>query len=153
MKMWQKIKPYVIACLIPLLVGGLASWLTKDYTGGYNQPPLSPPDWLFPIAWTILYILMGISSAIVYQGYHRNRERALLLYILQLGLNFIWTIVFFRFQAYMLAVIILMTMILVITAMILDFYKINYLAGWLQVPYLYWCFFALYLTIGVYILN
>jgi len=151
--MWRKIKPYVISCLIPLAIGGVSSWLTKDFTKGFNQPPLAPPNWLFPIVWTILYILMGISAALVYLSAQRDNIRGLFFYGLQLGLNFIWTLVFFRARAYLAAVGILIGMIVAITAMILEFQKIKPLAAWLQVPYLYWCFFALYLNVGVWLLN
>lgn len=153
MKMWTKIKPYIIPCLIPFIVGGLSAYLTRGQMSGFSQPPFAPPAWVFPIAWTILYLLMGISSGIVYHGYHRNRERALVIYALQLVLNFAWSIVFFKFTLYSIANIILAVMIVLITAMILDFYKISPIAGWMNVPYLYWCFFALYLTVGVWVLN
>lgn len=153
MKMWQKIKRYFIPCLIPLLTGAISAWLTKDYMTGFVSPPFNLPAWLFPIVWSVLYILMGVSSGIVYYGYHRNRERALIIYFLQLVLNFSWSIIFFRFALYNAAAVVLSVMIVLITAMVLEFYKIDYLAGAINVPYLYWCFFALYLNIGVSFLN
>ena len=153
MKMWQKIKRYFIPCLIPLLTGTISAWLTKDYMTGFVSPPFNLPAWLFPIVWSVLYILMGVSSGIVYYGYHRNRERALIIYFLQLVLNFSWSIIFFRFALYNAAAVVLSVMIVLITAMVLEFYKIDYLAGAINVPYLYWCFFALYLNIGVSFLN
>ena len=102
--MWNKIKPYVIAVVGTLLVGALASLLTRgsmDIYGQLNQPALAPPASIFPIVWTILYILMGIGAALVYvKGEEISRSGALKVYITQLIFNFLWTIVFFNLQWY-----------------------------------------------------
>ena len=98
--MWKKIKPYVYSVLIALLVGGASAYLTRNNMNIYeriNMPPLSPPSWLFPVVWSILYTLMGISSAIVYlKGKNEDidTKSALNVYLLQLAVNFAWSIIF-----------------------------------------------------------
>lgn len=157
--MWKKIKPYVISVLIALGTGGLAALLTRNNMDVYAElvrPALSPPGILFPIVWTILYTLMGISSARVYiKGKEEGGawENALWIYAIQLAVNFLWTIIFFNLQAYLLAFIWILILWVLIIIMIRKFYKIDPLAAWLQVPYLLWVTFATYLTFMIYILN
>ena len=109
--MWKKIKPYVFSVIIALAVGGLSSILTRNNMEVYNninRPPLAPPMILFPIVWSILFILMGISSAIVWVKRKDNSDAAidaLKTYALQLVVNFFWTIIFFNMQAYLFAFI------------------------------------------------
>lgn len=157
--MWQKIKPYIISVLIALAVGALSSFLTKDNMGIYdyiNRPPLSPPMSLFPVVWSILFILMGISSAIVWIKRDDNRDEAtcaLRIYGLQLIVNFLWTIIFFNMQAYLFAFIWLLLLLVLIIIMIIQFKKISPLAAYLQIPYALWVAFAGYLTFMTYLLN
>ena len=102
--MWKKIKPYVIAVLIALAVGGLAAFLTRDSMDIYKEivlPPLAPPSILFPIVWTVLYILMGISSAMIYLRKDSTPgavQNALSVYAINLVVNFMWSIIFFNMQ-------------------------------------------------------
>lgn len=109
--MWKKLKPYIISILIALGTGGLSAFLTKNSMEVYkniNQPPLAPPMILFPIVWLILFILMGISSAIIYTKRSTNPREALsglIIYGLQLIVNFFWRIIFFNMQAYLFAFI------------------------------------------------
>ncbi len=157
--MWQKIKPYVISVAIALAVGGLSALLTKNNMNvysGLNQPALAPPAFLFPIVWSILFVLMGISSAIVYLKRDDNRDEvnsALVIYALQLIVNFFWSIIFFNMQAYLFAFIWLLVLIVLIVMMMLQFGKISPVAAYLQIPYLLWVVFAGYLNIMIYILN
>ena len=157
--MWKKIKPYVIGIAIPLIVGGLSAWLIRDGMTRYNnmaKPALSPPSWLFPIVWTILFILMGIGSAIVWQNREQDPEAAgaaLRIYGAQLVVNFFWSIIFFNMQAYLFAFIWLVLLWLMIIIMIIEFRKTSPAAAWLQLPYLLWVTFAGYLTFAVWLLN
>ncbi|MDD6564358.1 MAG: tryptophan-rich sensory protein [Clostridiales bacterium] len=157
--MWKKIKPYVFSVIIALAVGGLSSILTRNNMEVYNninRPPLAPPMILFPIVWSILFILMGISSAIVWVKRKDNSDAAidaLKTYALQLIVNFFWTIIFFNMQAYLFAFIWLLLLLVLIIIMIVQFKKISPLAGDLQIPYALWVAFAGYLTLMIYILN
>ncbi len=157
--MWKKIKPYVISIAIALAVGGLASLLTRNSMQIYGEikvPPLSPPSALFPIVWTILYVLMGIGAALVYTNREtvpRAADKALVVYALNLILNFAWSIIFFRFRAFLAAFICLVLLLITILKMIFDFFKISPLAAYLQIPYALWVAFAGYLNLGIVILN
>lgn len=151
-----KWKPLIICLLIPLAVGGLSALLTMgsmEIYGGLKQPPLSPPGFLFPIVWSILFILMGISSYLVYVSDNKNKTKALIIYAVQLVFNFFWTIIFFNMQSYLFAFIWLVILWILIIAMIVSFWKISKPAALLQIPYLLWVTFAGYLNLGVYLLN
>lgn len=157
--MWKKYKVYIISVLIALAVGGFSALLTRgnmDLFSEVNKPPLSPPAILFPIVWTILYILMGLSSALVFEHRKfktRQSEIGLILYGVNLCLNFFWSIIFFNFRAYTFAFVWLLILWSVILAMIAEFNKVNKLAAYLQIPYIIWVTFAGYLTLGISILN
>lgn len=158
--MWKKIKPYILSCLIPLITGGLSALLTmngmKRYSATAHMPPLSPPMWLFPIVWSVLYILMGISSALIFEKRDENKAEAsaaLKIYGLQLVINFFWSIIFFNLQNYLCAFIWLILLLFLIIIMIFRFYKISHTAAYLQIPYVLWIVFAGYLTWMVYMLN
>lgn len=151
-----KWKPLIICLLIPLAVGGLSALLTMgsmEIYGALKQPPLSPPGFLFPIVWSILFILMGISSYLVYVSDSKNKTKALIIYAVQLVFNFFWTIIFFNMQSYLFAFIWLVILWILIIAMIVSFWKISKPAALLQIPYLLWVTFAGYLNLGVYLLN
>lgn len=118
------------------------------------QPPLSPPAVAFPIVWTVLYALMGISAAIVWQSPPSpERSRGLNLYAVQLIVNFFWSLIFFNAQNYGFAALWLLLLWVLVLWMILTFRKVSPLAAWLQLPYLVWLTFAAYLNIGVWLLN
>lgn len=157
--MWKKLKPYIISILVALGTDGLSAFLTKNSMEVYkniNQPPLAPPMILFPIVWLILFILMGISSAIIYTKRSTNPREALsglIIYGLQLIVNFFWSIIFFNMQAYLFAFIWLLLLWVLIIMMILQFRKISPLAAYLQIPYLLWVTFAGYLNIMIFLLN
>lgn len=155
---WKKLKPYILWILLAEALGVLAALLTKEGTAWFNefaaQPPLSPPEWVFPIVWAILYALMGISAARIWTAPEsKPREWSLNLFIGQLILNFFWTLVFFNARAYGIASVWIVVLWAVVLAMILTFRKVDSAAAWLQIPYLAWLTFASYLTFGVWLLN
>lgn len=154
--MWKKYKSYIISVLAALAVGGLSAWLTRGNMNIYDEiriPPLSPPMWVFPVVWSILYILMGISSAVVFNSKDLRKGGALRVYALQLIVNFFWSIIFFNMRAFGFASIWLLLLIALVIAMIAMFAKINKKAAYMQLPYLAWLLFALYLTAAIYFLN
>ena len=135
---------------IPLIVGIVVSLIMmpfNDYSS-LHQPPLAPPSIVFPIAWTIIYILMGISAYIV-----SEKNGPLGTYYFQLVLNGLWSIIFFVFKLRFLSFIWIIILFLVVIKMIKEFLKVSKIAGYLQLPYLLWLIFAGYLNLGVYILN
>jgi tryptophan-rich sensory protein len=139
-------------------VGALAGFLTRNSTELYQnaivQPPLSPPALVFPVVWALLYALMGISAAISYLSPpSEQRCSSLELYVLQLTVNFFWSILFFRLQAFGGALIWLIVLRALILWMIFSFRKVSPLAAKLQIPYLLWVTFAGYLNAGVWLLN
>ena len=151
---WKKL----IVCLtIALAVGGLATLLSGGMSGDQivNQPPLSPPGWVFAVVWTILYLLMGYGSyRVLVSGAEQGQiQKALRLYGAQLALNFLWPILFFGFDAYLLAFIVLIGLWVLIFLTIRAFSAIDETAGNLLIPYLLWVTFAGYLNLGVYLLN
>ncbi len=124
----------------------------------YNQlikPPLSPPAFVFMIIWPILYILMGISSAkiILTPSSHGEQKTAMLLYICQLFLNFIWPIFFFNFKSYKISFVIIIMLWYTVFRMILAFYELDKKAAFYQLPYLIWLTFAAYLNLAIALLN
>ena len=120
-----------------------------------NKPSFSPPGFLFPIVWTILYILMGISSYLVCVNKTDKKfvDRACIIYVLQLIVNVLWTPIFFRFKLYFVAFLWILLLIALVVFMIIKFYKIKPLAGLLQVPYLLWLIFASILNFSIFMLN
>lgn len=158
--MWKKIKPYVISSVIALAVGGVSALLSRNgmdyYAQTVNKPSLSPPMWLFPVVWSILYILMGIGSAIVFLKREEKPVEvtaSLRIYGLQLVVNFFWSIIFFNLRNYLCAFIWLLLLMFLIVIMILQFRKISPVAAYLQIPYLLWVIFAGVLTWMVYMIN
>lgn len=152
---WKKL---IVSILIPLAVGGAAALIAngsfKDFEA-LNKPPLAPPAWAFPAAWTLLYILMGIAAYLVYcsEKYPGRIERALTFYAVQLFMNFCWTLIFFNLKLYLAAFIWLVLLWAAIAGTALLFRFISKPAGWLMLPYLAWVTFAGYLNLGVHILN
>ena len=154
----QNWKTYAFWILLSEAVGGLSGWLTREGTNIYQstvaQPPLSPPPLVFPIVWGILFALMGIGAARIYLALPSGRRtRALAVFLLQLLFNFFWSIIFFNLQAYGFALIWLIALWGLILWMILSFARVDKPAALLQIPYLLWVTFALYLNAGVWVLN
>ena len=156
--MKQNIKAFLISLAIPLGIGGLAALLTGGGMGDYavmENPPLSPPGWLFPIVWSALYLLMGYASYRIYTSGADAAitKPALRLYLIQLALNFLWPLVFFGLGWYWAAFAVLLGLWAAIYLTIRAFSAIDEKAGDLLIPYLLWVTFAGYLNIGVAILN
>ena len=151
---WKKL---LIALGIPLAVGGLAALLSggmSDY-GAMNKPPLSPPGWVFPVVWSILYLLMGYASYRIWtsDAPSADKRRALLLYGAQLLANFVWPLLFFGGEMFLAALIWLVFLWILIFLSIRAFSKIDERAGDLLIPYILWVTFAAYLNLGIYLLN
>lgn len=146
----------IFSFTLPLAVGGLAAWLTMGSMSQYAalvQPPLAPPAWIFPVAWTILYVLMGWASLRVRQSGSPERSNALALYYTQLAVNFVWPLLFFRVGLYGTAFWWLILLLALVLVTVRAFYRIDKQAGWLLVPYLAWLIYAAYLNAGVWFLN
>lgn len=150
---WKRV---CISICISLMIGAVASWIVGAQMKSYltlDKPPLSPPSFLFPVVWTSLYVLMGISSYIVYETHSYLSKEALKIYFLQLAFNFIWPIIFFDFHLYFLSLLILILLWLFVFVMVVVFHQINKRSAYLQFPYMIWVSFALYLNAGIWILN
>lgn len=149
-------KKLTASIAIGLGTGLLSVLLTLGNFKAYSallQPPLAPPGWLFPVVWTILYILMGVSAYLVYECDTEEKYIGLAVYVLQLIFNFLWSIIFFNIGNLLFAFVWLVFLWVLVLAMTISFYKVNKTAGLLQIPYLLWVTFAGYLNIALYILN
>lgn len=155
----RKFIPYIIAIIIAMAIGFLSTFFTRNNMNIYDDivvPPLAPPMALFPIVWTILYFLMGISSGGIAKYNDVRKEEvfdALFAYAIQLFLNFFWSIIFFNMRAFLFSFVWLIVLWFAIIWMIVKFYKINPAAAFLQIPYLIWVTFAAYLNFAIYWLN
>ena len=163
MKKFNIVK-FIIAIAIPLLVGGLSAFLTKDAMMVFDtikKPPLAPPGIAFPIAWTILYVLMGIASYLIYNLDENKlissqvvlKKNTLIIYVVQLIFNFFWSIIFFKFSMYKFAFVWLVILWVLVFMFIKSAIKLNKVAAYLMLPYLLWMTFAGYLNIMIVILN
>ena len=151
----SKFKIYAKSILIPVIVGGAVGLITSNAIDYNNlvQPFFAPPSFLFPIVWTILFIVMGISIYKIVVSNTNKKSEARLIYFIQLIVNALWTPIFFGFNQYFLAFLWILMLIVLVVTMILMFYKINKLSAYLNIPYLIWLLFACYLNFGVYVLN
>ncbi len=149
---WKKL---LLCIALPLAVGGLAAALTGGSMAKFaslKQPPLSPPGWVFPVVWTVLYVLMGIASYLVLTSGRADRS-AYWLYGLQLGFNFVWPLLFFRGELFWFAFVWLVVLWALVFATAVRFHEISAPAGWLFVPYVLWVTFAGYLNLSIAVLN
>lgn len=150
----SKLKIFVKAIIIPLIVGGVIGFIISksiDYNS-LVKPFLAPPNILFPIVWTILYTLMGVSYGIL-KSENLNDSKIKVIYYLQLAVNGLWSIFFFTFNWRLFSFIWILLLDVLVIIMIYQFYKKNKIAGLLQIPYLIWILFATYLNLAIYILN
>ncbi len=153
-----KFKPLIISILLPLFVGGLSGFISSSSVDIFNslkQPALSPPSWLFGVVWPILYVCMGICSYLIYTSNKSecSKNKALIVYALQLGVNFFWSIIFFNLQAFLFAFIWLLLLWVLIFYTIKLAVPFTTIGSLLLVPYLLWVTFAGYLNMAIYILN
>ncbi len=151
-----RLKPLLISLGISLGTGLLSGLFTSGSMGFYQQlarPPLSPPGWVFPVVWTALYFLMGISAYLIWQSQSPERSRALTLYAIQLAVNFLWPIFFFCLHWIFFSLLWLAALWVLVLWMIRSFSCIQKPAAYLQIPYLIWLTFAAYLNLGVFLLH
>lgn len=150
---------YAISIFIPLAVGLLSALLTMENMTIYpelNAPPLAPPGWLFPIVWTVLYVLMGVSCAMILTNRGRDpksAEQGIKFYAISLALNFGWSIIFFNRRAYFLALLWLLLLLYTVIRTVIYYRKVSLVAALLQLPYVLWVTFAGYLNAGIWLLN
>ena len=148
----KKVFKFIICVFGPLLLGGLVALLVgMDNYGTMIKPPLSPPPIVFPIVWSILYLLMGIGLYLVLRDNYNTKT--IKIFCLQLGANLLWSFVFFNFGWYYFAAFWILVIMYFLIKMIIDFYNHKKIAGYLQFPYFIWLLIALYLAVGVAILN
>lgn len=150
----------VLLCAVsfPLIIGMISAAFSSREMAAYQsmkKPPLSPPAWVFPLAWTILYLMMGLASYYIYNSKTDKSSKipALIMYAIQLAINFCWSILFFNWKMYLLAFIWLLVMWCIVIGCMVRFYHIDKKAAYLMVPYVLWLTFAAYLNLGAYVLN
>jgi len=148
----------VISLILTLAVGGIAGWITaSDINSWYphiNKPSWTPPNGIFGPVWTILYVCMGVALWLVWrEPSTERRNAAIVFFLIQLLLNFFWSIVFFAFHNIGWAVIEIIALWIMILITIFSFRKISKPATWLMVPYIAWVSFAAMLTISIWRLN
>lgn len=150
----NKILVYIKSIIVPLLIGGFVGLITSNYIDYNNlvQPSFAPPSILFPIVWTILYALMGLSYGIL-KSNSLTTEKINVIYYFQLFVNALWSIFFFVFKWRLFSFFWILLLIVLVILMIIEFYKKNKVAGLLQIPYLVWISFASFLNLAVYLLN
>ena len=150
-----KWKNLIISILIPNVLGFLGSLIGNVSQGfdGIIKPSFTPPTIVFPIAWTILYILMGISSYLVFESNDINKDKALFIYGIQLIINSLWTFFFFNMKWFLFSFFLVLLILLLVIIMISRFYKINKVSAYLQIPYVAWLCFAAILSFNVFLLN
>ena len=149
---WPK---FLISLLIPVAVGTVAGWLIQgsaDFYNGLIKPPFAPPAALFPLVWTVLYLLMGIAAYRVHQSEGEGKQSALRLYYIQLVVNFLWPISFFLWKNFWLSFLILMVLWILVGVLTFRFWKLDRPAGLMMVLYWIWLTFAAYLNLFVAIL-
>ena len=152
-----RITELLISIVSAELAGAVSALLSGGEFRGYfetlNKPPLSPPAWVFPVVWAALYALMGYSAYLIYLSDNRGRSRALAVYISQLAANFLWSPVFFGKMSFIGGIVIIAALDILVAVMMIRFYGIRRKATLMNIPYLVWCLYATYLTVGTYILN
>ena len=151
---WFQLLTIILIAELVGVLGSLLSGNTGEIYTSLIKPPLSPSGWLFGVVWPVLYLLMGIAAYLIYQAPQTlERQKATAFYWIQLFVNFLWPIVFFRFEWYWIAVIIIILLDILVSITARLFYKINKAAGYLMIPYLFWILFATCLNIGIAVLN
>ncbi len=154
----KSLRTFLFYLLSAPAIGGLSALITgnfSDFFLKYEKPPLQPPDWLFPVVWTVLYLLMGYSAYLISKSDATVKEKntALKIYWAQLFVNFLWSIVFFRFELLWGAVAVIALLLALIIAMLILFSKICKKCALLNIPYLIWVLFATYLNVATAVIN
>ena len=146
-------RPLLFFFLYTFILAGIGTLLGIPTTEGLTQPPLAPPDWLFPIVWTILYSLMSYAAYLVFISGDIDRGSALRLYLLQVIVNILWPLFFFRLEWRLFAFFWLVLLLALVILTAKRFYLISPTAGLLLIPYIVWLFIAGYLNLSIYLLN
>ena len=150
----KKVSIYIKSILVPIVIGGLVGIIISKFMdyNFLNRPLLAPPSIIFPIIWTILYLLMGISYGIL-KSNNLVDNRIKWIYYVQLGINVLWPIFFFVLKWRLFSFVWILLLVIFIVSMIVTFYEKNRYAGILQIPYLFWTLFASYLNLSIYLMN
>ena len=154
----RSITDLLINIVIAELVGALSALLSggySDFFDTHKEPPLLPPSWLFPVVWVILYAIMGASAYLIKtaDADEQDIKQALMIYYAQLAVNFMWSIVFFRFEALWAAFVVIVVLLVMIALMIVRFVRIRPLSAYMNIPYLIWVAFATYLNLATALIN
>lgn len=149
---------FFLTLFIPPIIGMISAAISARGMAAYGnmeKPPLSPPAWVFSVAWTILYLMMGLASyfVLVSEASQKIKNTSFLLYGIQLVMNFFWSIIFFRWEMYLGAFIWLILMWILVIICAIRFYRSSKVAGYLLIPYVMWLTFAAYLNLGAVILS
>lgn len=149
---WKKL---IIITVITFIVGTFFSFLTMNSMDTFKDlsKSINVPGVLFPIVWSILYLLMSISCYLIVQSNDKDKKEGIILYAIQLVINSLWTLIFFGFGAYLLSFIWIIILLIVVIIMLAKFYNINKIAMYINIPYVLWLLFAAYLNLGIYLLN
>lgn len=147
-------KKLIMFIIVTFAIGSLFAFLTGNNSlySTLNKP-INVPSIVFPIVWSILYLLMAISAYMISESNDYNKETALIIYFIQLIVNSLWTLFFFGLRLYLFSFFWILLLIVLVCIMIYKFYKINKIAGYLNIPYLLWLIFAAYLNYMIYYLN
>lgn len=148
-------KRLIIITIITFLVGSLFSFFIMNNMDMFKEleKPINVPGILFPIVWSILYLLMSISCYIITKSNDKNKDNAIIWYGIQLVINSLWTLIFFGFELYLFAFIWIIILLISVIIMVSKFYNIDKKAAYLNIPYILWIIFAGYLNFGIYLLN
>lgn len=148
-------KKFLIILISTFVIGGLFAFIIRDNMSVYQEldKPIDVPKIVFPVVWSILYLLMSISCYIISASDSKEKNKCIIIYYVQLIINSLWTLIFFGFNLYLLAFIWLLLLIVFVVIMVLNFYNVSKKAAYLQIPYLVWTIFAGYLNLGIYLLN
>ena len=153
----KKRNVFILSIILTLAAGGISAWLSGNMTSfeQIRKPFLTPPSALFPIVWTVLYVLMAVGVSIIITSGGDDNEKGLCItiYVIQLLFNFMWSIWFFKINAFLFAFIWFCIMLGFIIAMTVCFLKISKIAAYIQIPYIIWTAFAGYLNFAVYLIN
>lgn len=149
------IKKLLVCILIPVLLGTAVGLLTStgNFYEEFEMPSFTPPGFIFPIVWFILYTLMGISSYIVLESNSYLKDESIIIYATQLVVNLVWSFLFFTFNWFLFSFLWILLLIALVVIMIIKFSKISKTSAYLQIPYLLWLVFAAILNFSVYLLN
>jgi len=149
---WKRL---IIITIITFVVGSFFSWFTMNNMATFKEleKPVNVPGILFPIVWSILYLLMSISCYIITESNDKNKDKAVIWYGIQLVINSLWSLIFFGFGAYLFAFIWIILLLIAVVIMTAKFYNIDKRAAYLNIPYILWILFACYLNFGIYLLN